>query len=177
MLTALVLGGADCVWEDMEAAYDAFRPDWIVAVNDVGTRLPGAINYWVTLHQDKMGAWRAERERRGFSPALRHVSHEMRPGIDETLDYRWPGMTGSGSSGLFGVKVAMDHGAGRVVLAGVPMQPERAHFFNGSAWRDCGSFLDGWHNALPFIKDRVRSMSGWTKELLGAPTPAWLTES
>lgn len=177
MKTALVIGGAACVWEDVEAALDMFAPDWIAAVNDIGTRWPGAVNWWCSLHPDKMSAWREERERRGFHPALCHVGHEQAEGIDKVIDYRWPGMTGSGSSGLFAVKVALDHGADRVVLAGVPMQPERAHFFNGSVWSDCGSFLDGWRAALPFIKDKVRSMSGWTQEILGRPTPEWLAES
>jgi hypothetical protein len=27
---------------------------------------------------------------------------------------------------------------------------------------------------MPHIKDKVRSMSGWTKELLGEPPPEWL---
>lgn len=177
MLTALVLGGAACVWEDMEAALDMFQPNVIVAVNDVGTRWPGGLNYWVTLHPDKMPAWRAERERRGFRPAMCHVGHQAAEGIDKVLDYRWPGMNASGSSGLFAVKVAMDRGADRVVLAGVPMKPEQAHFFAGATWSDCQSFIDGWHDALPYIKDKVRSMSGWTKQILGEPLPEWLAES
>jgi hypothetical protein len=27
---------------------------------------------------------------------------------------------------------------------------------------------------MPHIKDRVRSLSGWTRDLLGPPTPDWL---
>lgn len=177
MLSALVLGGASCVWDDAAAALDLFSPDIVVAVNDIGTRWAGGLDYWCSLHPDKMQAWRKGRMERGLKPAGCHIGHEMHLGIDKVTDYRWPGMNASGSSGLFAVKVALDHGADRVVLAGVPMQPERAHFFNGSAWSDCGSFLDGWRNAMPFIKDGVRSMSGWTKEILGEPSPGWLAES
>jgi hypothetical protein len=36
------------------------------------------------------------------------------------------------------------------------------------------SYRKGWERKLPDIKDRVRSMSGWTKELLGKPTKGWL---
>jgi|APCry1669192522_1035417.scaffolds.fasta_scaffold01538_6 hypothetical protein len=176
MKTALVLGGGASVWEDLEAAQDLFQPDWIAAVNDIGTRWPGGLNFYVTLHADKMCDWRKARADRGFKPALCHVGNEGAPGIDKVMDYRWPGMTGSGSSGLFAAKVALDHGADRVVLAGVPMQAAQSHFYGGGTWSDCSSFIDGWRAALPFIKDSVRSMSGWTKEILGAPTPEWLAE-
>lgn len=177
MLTALVLGGASCVWDDAAAAQDLFSPGIVVAVNDIGARWAGRLDYWCSLHPDKMQAWCKGRMERGLKPAGCHVGHEMHPGIDKVIDYRWPGMNASGSSGLFAVKVALDHGADRVVLAGVPMKPEQAHFFAGATWSDCQSFIDGWHDALPFIKDKVRSMSGYTKQILGAPSPEWLAES
>jgi hypothetical protein len=92
------------------------------------------------------------------------------------LDYRWPGMTLSGSSGLFAVKAALEVlGADRVVLAGVPMSTDQRHFNKGEPWAKGAPYLDAWRIALPFIRDRVRSLSGFTRDLLGAPTPDWLT--
>lgn len=169
-----MLGGAACVWTDSAAALDLFSPDIVVAVNDIGARWTGRLDYWCSLHPDKMPRWRKQRMERGLKHAECHVGHEWTDSIDKVTDYRWPGMTSSGSSGLFAVKVALEAGADRTVLAGVPMKAEQAHFFNGAAWAERDSFIAGWEAALPYIKDKVRSYSGWTRELLGEPTPAWL---
>lgn len=171
-----MLGGAACVWNDAAAALDLFAPDLVVAANDIGARWVGLIDAWVTLHPEKMERWRAARERRGLPPAREHIGHFGRfedPGIDRRIDHLWPGTT-SGSSGLFAAKVALELGADRVVLAGVPLTVDGAHFFDPRPWTDRAGFVRGWQTALPHIKDRVRSLSGWTRELLGAPTPAWL---
>ncbi len=173
MRLALVLGGANVVWEDAAAALDMAEPDYVFACNDIGTRWAGPLEGWATLHPEKMPGWRAERARRGFLPAREHIGHEMAQGIDRAIDYRFPGMTGSGSSGLFAVKAAMEK-ADRVILAGVPIDPTGAHFFDAKEWADWQSFIPGWQNAMPHIKDKVRSMSGWTRKLLGAPSPQWL---
>lgn len=174
MTSALILGGAVGVWDDAGTALDLFKPDLIIAVNDIGTRWAGRLTHYATLHPEHMQRWRKERMGRGFSQAGEHIGHNMADGIDRAADYRFPGMNASGSSGLFAVKIAIDEGCERVVLAGVPMQAKQAHFFNTAHWTDRDSFASAWEIALPHIKDKVRSMSGWTKELLGAPTPAWL---
>lgn len=174
-MIALILGGASSVWDDAAEAMALVEPDAVFAVNDIGTRWAGPLAAWCTLHPEHMAAWRAERARRGFPDASEHVGHEMgQPGIDRATDYRWPEMTGSGSSGLFAVKVAMEAGFDRIILAGVPMAAEGAHFFDASPWGDVGSFLDAWRIAMPRITPHVRSMGGWTKDLLGSPSVEWL---
>jgi hypothetical protein len=170
---ALVLGGAACVWDDIAAALDLAEPDYVFACNDIGTRWPHRLDGWVTLHPEKMVGWRKERKANGFTSALVHVGNEIAPGVDRVVDYRFPSMGSSGSSGLYAAKVAMEL-ADRIVLCGVPMQAREAHFFDAAQWAEFGSFTQGWQDAMPYIKDRVRSMSGWTKELLGAPSPQWL---
>lgn len=147
-----------------------FEPDLTLAVNDVAACWAGQIDYLVTLHPEKLPRWQAERLRQGWNePAT--VAHE--PPADVLMDYRFPGMNASGSSGLFAVKVALEAGADRVVLAGVPMTAT-PHFFDAGHWGERESFAAAWEIALPSIRDRVRSMSGWTRALLGAPSPDWL---
>lgn len=154
---------------------DLCEPDAVFAVNDIGTRWTGPIRAFVTLHPEKMLQWRQERARRGFPDAFEHVGHEMgHPGIDRATSYLWPGMNASGSSGLFAVKVAMGAGYDRIILAGIPMQAEGAHFFNPASWGEVGSFTEAWKIALTRIAPFCRSMSGWTKQLLGAPSTEWL---
>lgn len=151
------------------------EPDAVFAVNDIGTRWTGTLRAWVTLHPEHMAKWRAERAERGFPDASEHVGHEMgQPGIDRATSYLWPDMNASGSSGLFAVKVAMEAGFDRIILAGIPMQAEGAHFFNSASWGEVASFTEAWKIALPLIAPHVRSMSGWTKELLGYPSAEWL---
>lgn len=181
-MIALVLGGANTVWEDAAAALDLFRPEIVVAVNEISARWAGPVDYQVSLHPEHLLKWQDERRERGYSEPAFVVSTEKPefyeagtryPRIDFAMDYRWPGMDASGSSGLFAAKVALT-AADRAVLAGIPMTPEGAHFFHPARWNEHACFIDAWHRAMPFIKDRVRSMSGWTAELLGRPSKEWL---
>ena len=174
MITALVLGGGREVWSEAGQALDLFAPDLTLAVNDIGVIWPGGLDIWATLHPEKLTDWRHARAMRGLAPAHEHVAHEVQPGVDRAQTYVWPGMNASGSSGLYAVKLALEAGAERVVLAGVPMTSEAAHFFSSTPWIEREGFTDAWRIAMPRIRETVRSMSGWTKELLGAPTSAWL---
>jgi len=75
----------------------------------------------------------------------------------------------SGSSGLFGVKVALaDFGFDQAVLCGIPMDT-RPHFTDGDQWHQALRFRPRWQALSPALRDRIRSMSGWTREWFGAP--------
>jgi len=88
---------------------------------------------------------------------------------------RFPGQSDTGSSGLFALKVALtDLGFDCALLCGIPMAPVTGHFFDAAPWTGAGAHQLGWKQALPAIRDRARSMSGWTQHLLGAPTTDWL---
>lgn len=174
MRTALVLGGGKGVWAEAGEALSLFSPSLVVAVNDIGVFWPGRIDIWATLHPEKLADWRNARRARCLPPAAEHVAHEGQASVDRVQTYIWPGMNASGSSGLYAVKLALEAGAERVILAGVPMTTEAAHFFAASPWGEREGFIDAWRIAMPRIADKTRSMSGWTQEILGAPTPVWL---
>lgn len=180
---ALVVGGARCVWRDLNAALELTTYDAVLCVNDVGTVYEDPIQYWCTLHPEKFHKWQSLRAENGFNTDYQAWSYEpnspletreVKPRIDKWTDYRYPGTDGSGSSGLFAVKVAQEQGFNRIVLAGVPMKGTEAHFFDDKPWSERDQFLVAWEIAKPFLRDTVRSMSGWTRKLLGAPTPQWL---
>jgi len=182
---ALVIGGAACIWTDAEAALDLCEFDAVIAVNDVGAAWPGPLAAWVSYHQDNFPRWIEQREANGF-PKAETWGHDTwlkkyptRPVYaDRTVVSTFPDQRDSGSSGLFAVKVALiDFGFEQVVCAGVPMDPQNAHFFNNHAWRGAIHLRRGWDQAMPHIRGRVRSVSGWTRKLLGAPTPEWLGQS
>jgi len=169
---ALILGGADCLKADMAAALALFTPSVIIAVNNAGFDHPGPVDHWVTMHPDKMPSWIRKRRANGYPDAgtLWRPRHRTQAG---ELDWReFPSW--GGSSGLAACVVAVKALEIRAVLAGVPMQPERAHYDDPKRWNDCQHYLSNWKTWLPHMQGRIKSMSGWTRELLGAPDQVWL---
>lgn len=165
---AVVLGGAAGAWDELSRA-SAIQPiRYLVAVNDAASHYPGHLDAFVTLHPEKLSGWLGARRTAGLPEPATVIAHTTAPLVTEVVDYQWPGQTGSGSSGLFAAKIALERTALPVVLCGVPMQAERAHFFNDQPWGEVDQFHAAWEWAH---KDerlaRVRSMSGWTAELLG----------
>jgi hypothetical protein len=150
---ALVIGGAACVFNDLAAAQSLGAYSITVAVNDIGDFLPSAPTARVSLHPDKFPG--------AISP------------IDDFPEL-WTAGTSTGSSSLFAVRYAIEKlKADKVVLCGVPMD-RQPHFYGGEPWHGADAMWPAWEAALPFMAGRVRSMSGRTRELLGAPTPSWL---
>lgn len=181
MKTALIVGCSDSVWDDVTEAQNLTRFDAVYCVKLAGVHWPHQFQTWITLHPEWMQKYADERASLGrpggyewVAPLKgevgRHAQHEP----NRRVSYRWPGMNASASSGIYGAKVALDDGFERVVLAGIPMQAGGKHFTRGKEWTQCDAFLVGLKNSIPFLKDKVRSVSGLTKELLGAPTPGWL---
>lgn len=179
MTTALILGGASCIWSDVEAALCLGEFDLAIACNDIGTAWAGELDAWVTLHPENMAGWVERRAARGYPPAKRIVYHEVKTGCPEPdliTPYHWHRHHKSASSGLFCAKVAIELGVTRGVLCGVPLTMT-PHFNDRGDWSAASSFHDGLMHAAPHLKDSIRSMSGRTKEVLGMPTPSWLAGS
>lgn len=182
MTVALVLGGAACVWSDVEAALEMGEFSSVVACNDVVAAWPGKLDAAVSLHPEKFGLWLARRRKNGFADPRHIVGHEparSNPRLPDCItgfsDHHFPGQTGSGSSGHFALKYALvDLGCDRAVLCGVPMSEDQAHFFDEKAWTAANPHRKGWNQSWHQIRDRARSMSGWTREHLGPPTREWI---
>jgi hypothetical protein len=182
---AVVLGSAIGGFDELRAVP---RYDAVFAVNDAAADYPGPLEAFVTLHPEHLPRWLAARQAAGY-PAPKAVvatrcdlvrdsrgalvDHAaVERAVTEFADYRFPGMSGSGSSGLFAVKIALREFE-RVVLCGVPID-SRGHYFSHSLlFTECDAFRDAWGVALPYLKNRVRSLSGWTGELLGRPNSQW----
>lgn len=172
MSLAVVLGGARCVWEDLERLSALAEPDVVVATNDAGAHYRGPLHHWATLHYEKLPAWMAERESRNLPPAENVWVHDRAPAAFQGRRLAdW-----GGSSGLFAVRVALAAGCERVVLCGVPMEMEEAHFFDSRRWGFAGRYRQAWTRHAEEIAASVRSMSGWTAQLLGEPDEVWLSQ-
>ena len=137
----------------------------------------------MSLHPEKLPRWLRARARlkllgpehvvihSGWKAWFAHIRKPpdmLMPGA-LIIDQFFEGQTDSGSSGLFAVKAALvDFKFDRVLVAGMPMDEERGHVGSKDRpWRGCMRHRAGWEQAMPHLRGRVFSMSGWTKEQLG----------
>lgn len=180
---ALILGGADNLEEDRLAALKLFAPDLIVATNNAGRDYPGHVDHWVTMHPSRtpatpgMEGWVAERRKAGRPDAgqLWIPHHRNPPKGLEPLVRRAP--SAGGSSGLFACFVVVKMLCCRGVLVGVPMMAERRHYDDKRIWAEAPRYWGNWLTAArkeSVLRRDIRSMSGKTRELFGAPTEEWL---
>lgn len=172
--TALVIGGGQRVFQDIKTAFDLFTPDLVLAVNDVATKYPGRIDHFCSMHPEKFGMWTDARMNAGLEPAgkLWTAFHKSGPEYIKRVVY-----PGGGSAGL-AVAVAINQGAEKVVLAGVPLTSE-PHFFDQQPWalREVNAYRKHWASSKRHWKDIVRSVSGgWTEQQYGHPTRDWLDD-
>jgi hypothetical protein len=169
----LILGGGRTVWTD----YDQVRP-WkgeIMAVNDVGQFLHEIIKHWVTLHPEYMPGWTHYRTKHNYGQGqvpLIHSHKTRRHREEHGVNHYWPGAEVGATSGCFGVLVGLMLGYTEIVLAGIPMD-NSGHFFD-PPWYSTDNEDKTVHTQWRWARDnvfqgRVRSLSGYTRQWLGAP--------
>jgi hypothetical protein len=182
---ALVLGSASTVWADVERALGLGSYDVVLACNDMGAAWPGRLDAHVSLHSNHFGIWLARRRALGHPPARRVVGSaaafastpRLPDGITDHVEHRFPGQTTTGSSGLFAVKFALDDlGCERAVVCGMPLQTAAGHFHNHAPWTSAEVYQAGWREARPHLAGRVRSLGGWTAELLGTADAEFVSQ-
>jgi hypothetical protein len=174
MAIALVLGGASNVYEDIKAALALFTPNVIVAVKDIAITYPN-VDHWVTYHPERLVKELSLRRKRGLTDPKAiwtYDANRVHPSIN--IPVKCTPHIG-GSSGLMGMVVGCQV-AGKAVLCGIPMDPKLKHFARPKpkGWPEAKFYRQAWLKHVPAYKHRVRSMSGWTREVFGAPTAAWL---
>lgn len=176
---AIILGGAKCVWDDVRRLEAMLGRPWnglVIAVNDVGCVWPRRLDHWCSLHAEKLPKWQQIRRKHGhpgqyetWGSRQKKVDHNIQP---------W----GGGSSGLLGVTVALDHlKCTTVILCGIPMD-KQPHFAESvehqptRVWNSGDSHWRVWKKDTVSrrMMDRVRSMSGRTRDMLGEPDCEWL---
>lgn len=167
----IVTGSAPDVGLDMAALAQiaADAPCEYMAIGlDAVDRYPWRIAYMATFHPAEIPRIRERRAAIGGNLDYRIISHEARPEVDLYIADWWKP---SGSSALLGVQAALGLGYDRVVLCGCPLTGKNDK--NG----DYENFRKGWTPRLGELAGRVRSMSGWTAEVLGRPTKEWIHDA
>jgi hypothetical protein len=174
-LVAMVLGSSAEWLDDVAKVRALVEPDLVVAVNKAAVHWQGPVDHMATMHPELLPSWLTERAKLGL-PRPRHFwcpKNRPRPRIDG-VEIREVDSWG-GSSGLLATTVALcELGASHVVLCGIPLLPNAAHFHDRRKWTDARRYHAAWERKLPVLRERVRSTSGWTMGLLGAPTAEWL---
>lgn len=166
----VAVGGGlyETVWDD----FAKVRP-WkgeIMVVNDVGMHLHDRVRHWVTLHPEYMPGWMAFRRGHLYGSGDQPMTHSNKgkPGVDVI----WPMGQLGGTSGLYACFIALLLGYNEIVLAGIPMTGS-GHYFDppwyASQFGDRASEMVWRWAATNVFEGRVKSLSGWTRELLGAP--------
>lgn len=188
---ALLLGGADTLWDDVEAVEALTGGPWaglVIACNDAGVAWPHRLDHWATLHpehfyslpaatgdQPPHPGWIEQRKELGHPNGFTTWARRER-GLVDRLCETW----GGGSSGLLCVAVAAKLGVTHAILCGIPME-SRPHFNDhhrtGRAdWTAADNHWRGWIRAgnQTRMEPWVRSMSGRTRATFGGPTHDWL---
>lgn len=175
MSWSLVLGGAACVYDDLNRAIKLFgEPDVVVAVKDIWVEYP-RVDHVATYHIDRIPRELQKRRSLGYEDPICvwTYSHFRTPKIG--LQVKAIRITG-GSSGLLGAMVGKQV-ADRAVLAGIPLDPTMPHFHTrkyGKPWKEGSMYLKTWHAMKAELQDKVKSMSGYTQKILGEPTLEWI---
>lgn len=182
MKVAFVLGSANGVHQEYQQARRLVKPDAVLAVNDMIERFNGPLFAAVSFHGEKIDGWLNARKRCGYEPPEHIVIAKEWEDWYQGVTPKWqrkprvfrqyfPGQVESGSSGLFAVKVALvNFKFDRVICCGMPMDHHAGYVHRpGRAWFSALRHRKGWEQALPHLKGKVFSMSGWTSRLLGKP--------
>ena len=181
----MICADAACVWDDLEAfgcRCDRGRGKvektgcHFMVVNKLGEVFPGNIEHWYSNEAKLLGdfikARRNEYSKEFYGPCHTHSNNRG-------VDWHWP-FGGHGTSGLGAALVGLGLGYQEITLCGLPLD-DAPH--NGEPpWRQCrfeaaeaAAQVNGapdahWLRARDLaFGGKVKSMSGRTRQWLGAP--------
>jgi hypothetical protein len=172
----IVLGSSAAALDEFAAARSFLEEQGldlhVVCVNDAIKVCPVKPIAFCTIHSSaSFRFFTPELDLDGVKMYTRRKAHGFAADI---VKAKW-----LGTSGLYAVQIALEElGFDGVILAGVPIDAAAGTMFPEHSLMTeqdrVGRYRPEWLLALPMIKDRVRSMSGWTQGLLGAPDISWL---
>lgn len=170
----IIVGSAPCAGEDLVFCRERFQTDpdsvMLIGLDSVEKYLGHAV-YFATYHPSDIGPAFDRRKAAGGNTDYMIIAHQ--PHIEQStgqdlVDLIIPFEPPTGSSALLGVLAGIKLGYEKIIVCGCPLTGKNADQY------DYANFRAGWTAKLAMIKDKTRSMSGWTMELLGAPTEEWL---
>ena len=164
----LIIGSAPCVYADIERA-QVFGDFDVMAIGiDALDKYSGAFAFVASNHQEDIMPIHAVMLQRseacGYNGPYLMIAPEHWRGVQIVEPYRPP----SGSSAITGAFAAIRLGYEKIILCGCPLTG------NAPEGNPYEAFRPGWETHRAVFDGIVKSMSGWTRDLLGAPTEEWL---
>lgn len=156
----IIIGSAPCTEIDL-AFVPPLEADYMMIGLDSVEKYMGRVDYMATYHPAEIPQIIERRRKAGGNTDWQVISHEKRPGVDIVTPLKGKP---SGSSAMLGIETAIKLGHRKIICCGCPLDGDRKY----------ESFRRGWQERIDLIKDKVRSMSGWTRDLVGAPSVEWL---
>ena len=179
---AAMIGCAPC-WENDLERLISFCPDFDIFAIGLDCPYKSRIDYFVTYHIEDIEAYKNKRMKEGLSLDYKVISHtndftkycrernKKAKWANTNVDIVYPHQAPSGSSSLLGTKAALFKlGYNKVVLIGCPMDTGSIE----NKDKSYSVFRKGWLHFKSDLIGKVKSMSGWTKELLGELTKEWI---
>jgi len=168
----VVVGCAECVWDDISSV--SFNGKDVLVLSDMGMFFPGTITHWASCHPNIIVGGKLVRDQRRYhEDFLSHIPDYAAPKIG---DVTWTIPKLAGTSGMFGTLIGIGLGYTKIILAGIPLN-RSGHFWNPKIkvkFDKSGIRLSWQQISQKIFNNKVRSLSGWTRELLGSPTEEWL---
>ena len=178
--SALICGSAPCLLEDYQAAISRMSDAAVLVVNEAGSVVPG--QHLMTQHPEK-GDW--FRQRSINQQIIVHTAKNRERAEQAGVDVYWPDCVTLATSGGSAIAIALRMGFERIILCGMPMNGGDGYFDGSALQRDEPRFgleradsryirsyqqrLVSFAESEPQSFERVRSCSGFTRELFGAP--------
>lgn len=181
MKKIIICGIAPCLEEDLEEicswAIEGF--DYMAVGVDCSDRVKFDIQHAATYHPEEFVEFKKRRGTIGGN--LNYKTHSHQNGIDKVtkekifVDYIWPLVEKSpysGSSAFLAAQASVGLGYQKIILCGCPMTGKNLINPKSNGY---DVFQKGWQKYAPeMFGDKIKSMSGWTKQFLGEPTEEWL---
>jgi hypothetical protein len=186
---ALVIGYAPSVRADVEAAR-RLRPDAMLLGVKYSCVLYPEIEHVWTQHIEQARHIREKAGRRVFIHSRKRVNqtrrvHWFTAGQEEDIDYLWPDLHWVSWSSGFAAALWARHGMGfdETILCGIPLEPggytpeiltlKKMRGDGGASFVDTPALMRWRDGVRQFIREGktggIFSMSGWTRDALGAP--------
>jgi len=171
----LIVGSAEQAVDDVQRASDIYPSASLIAINRSAAQWKADLI--VSIDRRPAKAWRDAQEQRFGKEHFTYHGGRIGSGRHDDFpwfDYWWPGLHGNGgTSAWLAAKIARTVGFGPIVLCGAPI--DNSKYFDGHpGWsRREADEIDKYRNVIAsewWMHPHVRSMSGWTMQLLGAPT-------
>jgi len=182
----IIIGSAPCCADDIVAfssMYQGALPlysygdnpvacDWMLIGLDSVEKISWPAQYFATYHTPDIGPAFDRRRAYGgnvdFKKIIAHQQCIEQSTGRELVDLIIPCEPPSGSSALLGVLAGIKLGYQKIIVCGCPLIGRNDKQY------DYANFRAGWTAKEKQIKEVTRSMSGWTRDLLGAPTAEWI---